>query len=268
VIFYNSKGITKSLSNFKANFFDITKTTVAYSALSLPSYYPGKNLLKFKNKQYDGREFIVREKNNLSKSIESKGFYYNFSSEDNSYSEKLWKKISDNDTKSNNTFYNVKNNTNLFNPVLNKFRINLHENNPADLIKKITLFNDSENIKKFKIEIISKHKFVLFDNIANYYKLKKNRKRNRYIDKITIAVAPNEIKEILLFFRKKNQKFFYKFKEKNSISYGENWIYAGEKNRFEEKSQLGFSNNLLINKNLRLSSDVDIHIINYDIGKK
>ena len=267
VIFYNSKGITNNISNFKINFFDITKTIIAYSALSLPPYYPGKNLLKLSNKQYEGREFIIREKNNLSKSIESKDFYYNFSSEDNSYLEILWKKIFDSDTNSNNIFYNVKNKRNLFNSVINRFRLKLHENNPADFIKKITLYNDSENIKEYKIELISKHKFIPFDNIANYYILKKNRKRNRYIEKITITVAPNKKEDFLIFFRKKNQKFLFKFKEKNSISYGENWIYAGEKNRFEEESQLGFSYNLQINKKLTLSSNVDIHIINYDIGK-
>ena len=125
--------------------------------------------------------------------------------------------------------------------------------------------NNTDSLKDFSIEVISKQKFITFDKLKDYYKLKRNRRKNRYIEKIIVSVKPNESKQISIFFRKRDQMFHFKFKEKQKIGYGENWIYAGEKKKFDEESQLGLFNNLALTKNIKLSTNIDVHIMNYEI---
>ena len=256
-IIYNKKGIKKAKNNYKVNLFDIVKTLLAYSSLNYPYHYPGKNLLKV-GKEYKGREFILKENNKFSRSIENDEFHYSFYSKNGFYEENLCNKEDDD------IFYSSKFNNKKYKKVLGQFRNKLQDQSAADFLKRLTVFNNTEVEREYIIEIISKQKFIEFDDLENYYKLKKNRRKNRYVNKISFFLGPNEEKEVDLFFRKRDQRFLFKFKDEMNIGYGENWIFAGLKKKFEEKSQFGFLKKTSKNP-LKLSSNTDVHIMNYEI---
>ena len=260
-IFFNTKNIKDTkINEYRVNLFDIVKTTLAYSNISYPYHYPGKNLLKV-GINYPGRNFVLKENGHNSKSIENEKFYYKFTFEDGSkYSENLF------NFEGNGKFYNDPLNKIKYKQTLKELRSKLQNQSGADFLKKITFFNNTEEIREYSLELISKQKFILFNDIENYYRLKKNKRKNRYIKKIKLEIEPNEKKELSFFFRKRDQKFLFKLKNKSNIGYGENLIPITNTNRFEEKSNLGFFNNLSTSK-MKFSSSFDIQIINYELYK-
>lgn len=115
----------------------------------------------------------------------------------------------------------------------------------SDFFKEIILKNNSAKPHKIKITISSPEIFTLGDKLNEFYQSSRSRKNKMYA---SFELKPGETVKKIIYYRKKNQKFFYSFSNYVDIYYGSGFLSNGLNNKFTEISSLeGLSKKRYIN---------------------
>jgi hypothetical protein len=222
-MFYQKDNIQSSVDSSYISLCDISKTLMNSSNLEIPLYFSGRDLNKsdeFKKPEYypgaTEESVILYNDDHLYKkkklSILNKYFYYDFNTtEEYEITDNIKKQELDS----------------LF-----------HSNLKGNYFKHILYYNHSGEKKIFKVKISSSDRFITYSDVADYYNLEK--KNGKY----ELEVEVNSLSGcwISLYYTNGFQKFEYEFNKKYKISYGQDKINLGEKDKLIENSFDGLNN--------------------------
>ncbi|MCK5760780.1 MAG: hypothetical protein KAH33_05770 [Candidatus Delongbacteria bacterium] len=243
-MFYSEKSIDLMEIDTKVNLIDISKTILSYSKLKLQPYFSGNNLAA--KKGFEERVSI------LGSDLDTLMFH-----DKDILFEK--QKYSDNYKIIHISQKNLNMKKEDVGHIYNEFILQNYE---GDHIKYFIFKNDSDLPKTFDVKITSKNRFVLLDNISEYYSTK--RTRRRYEDKIVTEIEPFSNDTVRLFYRKRDQEFNIKFSKKVKLAYGALSIKAGEVKEFYEESVFGTDHS--ISDKEEAFQDYDVRILNRRIN--
>ena len=243
-MFYSEKSIDQKEISDKVNLMDISKTILSYSKLKMPYYFSGKNLVA--KQGFEERTDI------LGSDLDTLMFYND---------DILFKKqkYSDNYETIHLSDKNINTKKEDLGHIYNNFILQNYE---GDHIKYLIFKNKSDQPITFNLKITSKNRFILLDNVKDYYLQKK--KKRRYENKIIAEIQPFSKDTVKLFYRKRNQNFNFKFNEKIRLAYGALSISAGEVKDFYEESAFGVDHTITDKEEVFM--DYDIKILNRRIN--
>ncbi|MCK4980392.1 MAG: hypothetical protein KAS62_08340 [Candidatus Delongbacteria bacterium] len=243
-MFYSEKSIDPMEIDTKVNLIDISKTILSYSKLKVQSYFGGNNLVA--KKGFEERVSI------LGSDLDTLMFHDK---------DILFKKQKYSDNYK--TIYLSQKNMNMkkedVGHIYNEF---IFQNYDGDYIKYFIFKNDSDLPTTFNVKITSKNRFVLLDEIKDYYSQK--RKKRRYENKIVTEIKPFAKDTIMFFYRKSDQEFNIKFSKKIKLAYGALSIKVGEVEGFYEESPFGTDHS--ISDKEETFQDYDVKILNRRIN--
>ena len=244
-MFYSEKSIDVKEISTKVDLTDISKTILSYSKLKMPYYFSGRNLAK--NKEVEDRKSI------LGSDTDTLMFYND---------DILFKKQKYSDKYEIVTIRDNRDSDRKREDVAFEYNERILDQYSGDHIKYLIFKNESDQSKNFSLKINSKNRFVLLDDVKNYYSQK--RKKRRYENKIIAEVEPFSVDTVKLFFRLRDQTFNIKFDRKVRLAYGALSINAGEVKEFYEESEYGVDRTVY-NKQ-EVFEDYDVKIFNRQIN--